>query len=117
MTWRQGRCLPYGDGVTFWALAEIIKGHAGILESDDRETVEAKLEQVLPEDDGSALVPPATRPLLGLDAVKAEREENFTAWLRFLEDMASRKPPSSSSRTSTGPTTLSSTSSSSWHST
>ena len=31
--WRQGRCLPYGDGITFWALGEIVKAHAGILES------------------------------------------------------------------------------------
>jgi class 3 adenylate cyclase len=30
--WRQGRCLPYGDGVAFWALGEILKSHAGILE-------------------------------------------------------------------------------------
>jgi class 3 adenylate cyclase len=34
VTWRQGRCLPYGDGITFWALGEIVKAHAGILESD-----------------------------------------------------------------------------------
>ena len=34
ITWHQGRCLPYGEGVTFWALGEIVKAHAGILESD-----------------------------------------------------------------------------------
>ena len=34
ITWRQGRCLPYGEGITFWALGEIVKAHAGILESD-----------------------------------------------------------------------------------
>ena len=32
--WRQGRCLPYGEGITFWALGEIVKSQAGILESD-----------------------------------------------------------------------------------
>ena len=37
-TWRQGRCLPYGEGVTFWALAEIVKAHAGILDTDDRDS-------------------------------------------------------------------------------
>ena len=37
ITWRQGRCLPYGDGITFWALGEILKAHAGILESDSPE--------------------------------------------------------------------------------
>ena len=34
VTWRQGRCLPYGEGVTFWALGEILKAETGILESD-----------------------------------------------------------------------------------
>ena len=33
ITWRQGRCLPYGDGVSYWALGEIVKAQAGILES------------------------------------------------------------------------------------
>ncbi len=41
--WRQGRCLPYGDGITFWALGEIVKAHAGILESDAPAEAAAKL--------------------------------------------------------------------------
>ena len=36
VTWRQGRCLPYGTGIAFWALGEIVKAQAGILESDPR---------------------------------------------------------------------------------
>ena len=32
--WRQGRCLPYGEGIALWALGEIVKAEAGILESD-----------------------------------------------------------------------------------
>ena len=43
VTWRQGRSLPYGDGVAFWALGEMTKAQAGILESDDAEAAEAKL--------------------------------------------------------------------------
>jgi hypothetical protein len=34
ISWRQGRSLPYGEGVSFWALAEVVKAQAGILESD-----------------------------------------------------------------------------------
>ena len=41
--WRQGRSLPYGDGVSFWALAEMVKAEAGILESDSPGQAEAKL--------------------------------------------------------------------------
>ncbi len=36
VTWRHGRCLPYGEGITFWALGEVVKAEAGVLESDDR---------------------------------------------------------------------------------
>jgi len=43
VSWRQGRCLPYGDGVTFWALGEIVKAQAGVLEGDTAEVVEVKL--------------------------------------------------------------------------
>src|SRR5439155_25410743 len=39
--WRQGRCLPYGEGITFWALGEIVKAEAGILESDSAEVATA----------------------------------------------------------------------------
>ena len=46
VTWRQGRCLPYGDGITFWALGEIVKAHAGILESDDPAQVAGKLRAI-----------------------------------------------------------------------
>ncbi len=39
----RGRCLPYGDGVTYWPLAEILKGLAGVFDSDLAATVTAKL--------------------------------------------------------------------------
>src|SRR4029077_18575380 len=42
--WRQGRCLPYGEGITFWALGEIVKAEAGILESDSAEVAVDKLD-------------------------------------------------------------------------
>ena len=59
VTWRQGRCLPYGEGITFWALGEILKAHAGILESDTSDVAIAKFEAVLPDGDERAVVPPA----------------------------------------------------------
>src|ERR687888_48833 len=45
--WRQGRCLPYGDAVTFWPLGEIVKSHAEIFESDSPERARVKLERML----------------------------------------------------------------------
>jgi class 3 adenylate cyclase len=44
INWRQGRSLPYGERVSFWALGEIVKAHAGILESDDAATAAEKLD-------------------------------------------------------------------------
>jgi len=98
VTWRHGRCLPYGEGITFWALGEVVKAEAGILESDDQDEATGKLEQCV-----SALVDEASErewfasrlaPLAGVNAEGGAvgREEAFTAWRRFLEAMAARRP-------------------------
>jgi class 3 adenylate cyclase len=88
VTWRQGRCLSYGEGVTFWALGEIVKAQAGILETDDAATAEAKLERIVPEGRDREWLRNRLHPLVGLPAPQAGRDENFTAWLRFLEGLA-----------------------------
>ena len=88
VTWRQGRCLPFGSEVTFWALSEIVKGYAGILESDGLARTEARLETVLPDGDERDRVCARLRPLLGLAADEASREENFAVWRAFLEGRA-----------------------------
>src|SRR5207253_491806 len=95
--WRQGRSLPYGERVSFWALGEIVKAHAGILESDDTATAEEKLlamVDTLSEDERErAWLARQTRPLVGLEASeRAEREEAFAAWRRLLEAAAEQRP-------------------------
>jgi class 3 adenylate cyclase/tetratricopeptide (TPR) repeat protein len=92
--WRQGRCLPYGDGVTFWALGEIVKAEVGILDSDSPEAATSKLDAALPEDAPDRdWLRQRLKPLVGLAASSvAEREEGFTAWRRFLELIAERNP-------------------------
>ncbi len=92
VTWRQGRCLPYGEGVAFLPLAEIVKAHAGILESDDRATLADKLEQVLPESPDRPWFRNRLLALLGESAPEAARGENFAAWSQFLELVAEREP-------------------------
>ena len=93
VTWRQGRCLPYGEGITFWALGEILKAHTGILESDPPEVARAKLDRVLPEGPEREWFRQRLLPLLGIEATSsAEREELFTAWRRFLEQVADERP-------------------------
>ena len=92
ITWRQGRCLPFGEGVTFWALGEIVKAHAGILDSDDVGTAEAKLEAVLPEGDERPWLRQRLRPLLGLESSPSTQEESFAAWTQFLRKVAADGP-------------------------
>jgi class 3 adenylate cyclase/tetratricopeptide (TPR) repeat protein len=98
--WRQGRCLPYGEGITFWALGEIVKAQAAILESDSPERAAAKLEAAVE----TAVGEPSERewfkarlaPLVGAKVVDsagtAERAESFTGWRRFLEAVAAERP-------------------------
>ena len=97
--WRQGRSLPYGEGVSFWALGEMVKAQAGVLETDDADQTEAKLHESV-----AALVTDAAdgdwleghlRPLVGLgsgDLGSGSREEAFAAWRRFLEALAEERP-------------------------
>ncbi len=96
MTWRVGHCLPYGDGISFWALGEIIKAHAGILETDDQMTLSAKLHAVLTEPDPSlrAWMKDRLGPLVGLQTSTEppRQQEAFTAWRRFLESIAAKGP-------------------------
>jgi class 3 adenylate cyclase/tetratricopeptide (TPR) repeat protein len=96
--WRQGRCLPYGEGITFWALGEIVKAHVGILESDGPEEVEAKLaaaiETLVEEESDRDWFRTRLAPLIGAQATEptVAREELFTAWQRFLELVAAQRP-------------------------
>jgi class 3 adenylate cyclase/tetratricopeptide (TPR) repeat protein len=97
--WRQGRSLPYGEGVSFWALGEMVKAEAGVLETDPPETAQEKLHRVVSEacEAGDAeRVEAALRPLIGLADASTEgrdgREEAFAGWRRFLEGLAEQSP-------------------------
>ena len=92
ITWRRGHCPAYGEGITFQALAEVVKGHAGVLDSDDAGTVESKLEAALPAGESREWVRQRLRALVGLKAPPAGLDENYAAWLRFLEDVAAPGP-------------------------
>jgi class 3 adenylate cyclase/tetratricopeptide (TPR) repeat protein len=92
VTWRQGRCLPYGEG-PFWAVAEIVKAHAGILETDSTTEASKKLDDVLPDSEERQWLRARLLPLLGIDtAATSSREESFTAWRRLIESLAESGP-------------------------
>jgi class 3 adenylate cyclase/tetratricopeptide (TPR) repeat protein len=99
ITWRQGRCLAYGDGITLWALSEIVKAQAGIHERDTEAEAAEKIRratiEAVPESDAHwveshllALTGLAEEAELGGD----RRNEAFSAWRRFLEGLAEQRP-------------------------
>ncbi|MGH3080064.1 MAG: ATP-binding protein [Gaiellaceae bacterium] len=98
--WRQGRCLPYGEGVAFWALGEILKAHAGILEGESEEEAAAKLravvEEAVPQAEDAEWVTEHLGRLLGLGGPAEpgadQRQESFAAWRRFFEGLAELDP-------------------------
>ena len=96
VTWREGGCLPYGDGISFRALGEIVRAQAGILETDDQETISSKLDRTLVEPDPQtrAWIKDRLAPLVGLETTTEppQREEAFSAWRRFLEQLAGAGP-------------------------
>ena len=98
LRWRQGRSLPYGTGVSYWALGEMVKAEAGILESDPAAVAESKLHEVVARvcvDEEVDWIRSMLRPLIGVaeDGAGADRRaEAFAAWRRFLEGLADERP-------------------------
>jgi class 3 adenylate cyclase/tetratricopeptide (TPR) repeat protein len=95
--WMQGRCLSYGEGVAYWALAEMIRGRARIAEEDPPQIVREKLRAVVEEhvrdERERRLVEPRLAHLLRLEERKdADRADLFSGWRLFLENMAQHQP-------------------------
>jgi hypothetical protein len=101
ITWRRGRSLAYGEGVAFWAVGEMVKGQAGILESDDVNVAGSKLagavDAVIADQHDRTWVDQHLRPLIGLERTAAGgyeggRVEAFAAWRKFFEALAAAGP-------------------------
>jgi class 3 adenylate cyclase/tetratricopeptide (TPR) repeat protein len=95
--WFRGRCLAYGEGVTYWALAEMVRAHAEIVEGEEQSSALAKLRKTLekgiPDAEERGWVEPRLAHLLGLDERGGrDREELFSAWRLFFERLADRYP-------------------------
>ena len=95
--WHRGRCLAYGEGVTYWALAEMVRGRAGILEGEEPAAALRKLRSAVerhvadPEERG--WVEPRLAHLLGLEErVAADPQDLVGAWRLFFERLSERHP-------------------------
>ncbi len=97
--WHRGRCLAYGEGVAFWALAEIVRQRLGILENEVGEVAAAKLaagiDEFVPDPEEGAYVVSRLGALIGVGvegAAPLSRDELFAGWRLFFERMAEIEP-------------------------
>jgi len=95
--WHRGRCLAYGEGVTYWALAEMVRSRAGILEAEEPISARAKLratvEDHVPDPEERHWIEARLAHLVALeDRTAGEPEDLFSAWRLFFERMSERNP-------------------------
>ncbi|MDQ3149615.1 MAG: AAA family ATPase, partial [Chloroflexota bacterium] len=95
--WHQGRCPSYGEGISFWALGEMVRMRTGLGEGADeastRERLSATLDEFVPDaDERRTLVEPLLH-LLGIGESRSrERGQLFVAWRTFFERIAEAGP-------------------------
>ena len=87
----RGRCLPYGEGITYFPVVEAIKQAAGLADFDLPDVVESKVCSVLEGDEHQELVCRHVSQLMGV-AEAAAGEETFWAIRRFFEASARERP-------------------------
>jgi hypothetical protein len=99
--WHQGRCLSYGDGVAYWALAEMVRQRLAIAEDDPSEAAAGKLaaglDHYVPDPGERAYVGARLGRLIGVaiagdDGGPLSREELFAGWRLFFERLAAEDP-------------------------
>jgi class 3 adenylate cyclase/tetratricopeptide (TPR) repeat protein len=95
VAWHTGRCPPFGENVTYAALADIVKAQASILDTDSAATARKRLDDAMVELVGpgeAARLSDAMGPLVGLAGSKLPAEEAESAWRRFVVALAARQP-------------------------
>jgi len=95
--WHRGRCLAYGEGVSYWALAEMVRMRAEIVEGEEIESARTKLqstlERAVDDPDERVWIEPRLAQLLGLEeSGDGDRSDLFAGWRLFLERLADRNP-------------------------
>ena len=93
--WHDGRSPAYGEGITFWALGEMVRARCQLVETDDQATTRAKvaatLEEHVPDPDERTWIEPALLSLLGIET-GIRSDELFGAWRTFFERLAASAP-------------------------
>jgi class 3 adenylate cyclase/tetratricopeptide (TPR) repeat protein len=87
-----GRCLSYGEGITYWPIAEAIRQAAVLEEDDDDDIVRRKLGALVSDDRDRPVIVEIIGRLLGRFTGSGSREETFWAVRTMLESLADSKP-------------------------
>jgi class 3 adenylate cyclase/tetratricopeptide (TPR) repeat protein len=95
--WHRGRCLSYGDGIAYWALAEAVRMRCGIVEDEAAQSAREKLRATIAErvsDEAERLwIEPRLAQLLGLEeGTPGDQENLFSAWRILFERLAEQGP-------------------------
>ena len=88
----RGRCLPYGDGTTYWPVAEVVREATGIGEKDSAVEAAVTIAALLGEREEAGTVAERLVSVLGLTDVVAPAQETFWATRRLIESLAERNP-------------------------
>ncbi len=88
----RGRCLPYGRGITFWPLIEIVHAIAGLSDGDSPEKARAAVRKLLADEDDADLITERVVQVLGLSEEEVRVEETFWAVRKLFESLARREP-------------------------
>ena len=87
-----GRCLSYGEGLTFWPLREVVQELAGSDDGESSEQAQAEIARLLPANDDTATIVERVAGALGLSDVAASPQETFWAVRKLLEAAAGQAP-------------------------
>src|SRR5919106_3473135 len=87
-----GRCLAYGDGITFWPVKDIVTEATEIDETDDKDEAQAKILKLLAGEPEAEMLAARVAQMIGLTEATSGTEEMFWAARRLLETMARRQP-------------------------
>lgn len=88
-----GHCLPYGEGITFWPVAEVLREAGGIGEREESPAeARRKLAQLVPAGDDASIIADRLGGLLGLASPSAGIQETFWAVRRLFEHLAWERP-------------------------
>ena len=91
-----GRAPAYGQGISFWALGEMIRGRAGLVETDDEAETRAKIATMLathvPIEAERRWIEPAMLALLGIAGTEVAADQLFAAWRTFFDRLSEEAP-------------------------